>query len=355
MITNLQLLRAIAAYAVVIYHIGDQESAAWFRSLSHVGAAGVDIFFVLSGFIMVFTTARVQPTSTEFLLKRIARIVPTYWLVTLATFALLLLGLRPIGNHQADVGYLVSSLLFFPVERGAAGTIPLVAVGWTLNYEMFFYLLFAAVLALAKNRGVAYTVVGVLLALVSVNLVVETTNPSLRLATSPLLLEFAFGIVLARLWPGALRVSKLTLERVGVGLALAGGAALFVIGVLVPLPVITGSWRFGWFGIPAAAVVAGVVSLEAAGRAVSSRRWLFQGEASYALYLVHPLVLQVTRKVIAPLPLSGTAGLGLRIVVLLLACATASALFYLHVERPLTRLFSRRSTRVVKRVVETSG
>jgi len=357
LITNLQLLRALAAYAVVVYHIGDQEPAdlAWFRSLSHAGAAGVDLFFVLSGFIMVFTTRRAEPTATDFLRKRITRIVPTYWLVTLATFGLLLLGLRPIGNHGADVGYLVSSLLFIPVERGASGTIPLVAVGWTLNYEMFFYLVFAAALSLTKGRRLAYSIVGVLLAFVLVGLFVQTANPRLRLVTSPLLLEFSFGILLARLWEGALQLSKRTLERLGLGLVLVGGSALLGVGGGVPLPVVTGPWRFAWFGIPAAAVVAGALSLEAAGRKVSSKRWLFQGEASYALYLVHPLVLQVTRKLIANAPLAATAGLGVRLVILLVACATSAALFYRLVERPLTTLLTRRSTRVVERAVETSS
>ena len=106
------------------------------------GAAGVDIFFVVSGFIMVVTTMKRDMAPGEFLLHRIARIVPVYWVVTILLFAIVMYGFKPVGIMRMQPDWLAKSLLFIPFDRDGRVE-PIISVGWTLNYEMFFYLLFA--------------------------------------------------------------------------------------------------------------------------------------------------------------------------------------------------------------------
>lgn len=343
MIANLQALRAIAAFAVVFYHIGDYKPTElpWFSRVSQLGAAGVDVFFVLSGFIMVFTTRRESTTAADFLTKRIKRIVPTYWLVTLVTFGMLLAGLKPLGNHEADLGYLLASLLFIPVERGGAGALPLVAVGWTLNFEMFFYLVFALAMSFGGVARRAWLVALAIAGCVALGALLAPNNVALRAFTSPLMLEFVFGIGLARLWE---RLPELDPRAAGVlGVSLIGLAAMMLYGVLlyVDIEAMTGVLRCVWFGVPALSIVAGSLLLERAGRTVTNRTWLLQGDASYSLYLIHPLVLQIARKAVGRLPLDSSFGAGARALILVAACAVCGTLFYRFVERPLTNWLSR--------------
>ena len=162
---GIQALRAIAALLVVFGHAAHEAEAIAARvgvpaidpSFLYWGS-GVDIFFVISGFIMVHTSAELfgRPGAWRiFLGRRIARIVPLYWLLT----SLLLIGSLfvpqllnvPIGDWQ----HILASYLFIPSLRGGSEIRPVMALGWTLNFEMFFYLLFAGAMFLPLRRGMA--------------------------------------------------------------------------------------------------------------------------------------------------------------------------------------------------------
>lgn len=171
-IDSIQALRGIAAMAVVVGH-----SAIFTR-----GTFGVDIFFVVSGFIMMYVT---QSSAKHFLVKRLIRIVPLYWLVTAARFAL---SPSPIYSQPFNWTLFVESLLFFP-DFKFHNSQPIFNVGWTLNHEMAFYLLFTAACAVSiKNRGI----------IVSAFLIIWTTV--IRIFELPyfyptLPLEFILGIL----------------------------------------------------------------------------------------------------------------------------------------------------------------
>jgi exopolysaccharide production protein ExoZ len=125
---SIQILRAAAALGVLLDHAGRWLDVA---PIVDIGAAGVDLFFVISGFIMVYTSERLfgqTGAPQRFLARRIIRIVPLYWTLT-AFAALVLFGFGPNT---------LGSYLFIPTHRG-----PILTVGWTLNYEMMFYSLFA--------------------------------------------------------------------------------------------------------------------------------------------------------------------------------------------------------------------
>src|SRR5882672_247790 len=152
MLDSVQALRALAALCVVVYHV----------DFVGRGAFGVDIFFVISGFIICHVTAK---DHDGFLRKRLIRIVPLYWAGTLCLYCLGLVAPRLLQSEPTLSG-LVNSLLFIPYAKEGGRVYPILFLGWTLNYEMFFYALFAC--ALALNRRLApITVCAALVVLVA--------------------------------------------------------------------------------------------------------------------------------------------------------------------------------------------
>ena len=116
------------------------------------GGAGVDIFFVISGFIMVYTTMDREITPWSFMADRIARIVPAYWAATLGVFFLALVAPSLLQTSHMQWGELFKSLVFVPFRKANGLVQPVLFVGWTLNYEMFFYLMFAAGLLNSQQK-----------------------------------------------------------------------------------------------------------------------------------------------------------------------------------------------------------
>lgn len=339
MIYNLQILRALAAYAVFLTHFGHYAGPVLPRpDALAFGAAGVDVFFVLSGFIMFVSTAGRGETPGSFLLRRAIRVVPLYWLVTLALALIALAGLKPIGIVELRPDYVVQSLLFLPFSRGGYVE-PLNSVGWTLNYEMFFYAVFAALLLLEKLRtrmlalGLAFGAL-VLLGLAPV--------PGLYWAyyTKPIILEFVAGAGLGyaylRLGPlppdfpvrraaGAALVAAAAIVLGGQAMAVTLGAELEMTGFLRPLV----------WGSAAVLTVGALLVLERGGVVLQSRWLLSQGNASYAFYLVHNLMLHTSAKVAAILMPPGPWRVALIFILALSASIALGEWLYRGVERPL--------------------
>ena len=130
---SIELLRFLAATAVVFVHI----------PIVKFGNIGVDIFFAISGFVMMLST---ESSSKNFFLKRIIRVAPTYYIFTLGVFFSALIAPSVLNNTTADFSQLVQSFLFVPFDKNGVGHYPILFLGWTLNYEMYFYLLFALAL-----------------------------------------------------------------------------------------------------------------------------------------------------------------------------------------------------------------
>jgi peptidoglycan/LPS O-acetylase OafA/YrhL len=333
---HLQTLRAVAALMVAIHH-GQAEAAALAArlglSFSPSGLlpwmAGVDIFFVISGFVMVHASQDLfgQPGAARlFLARRVARIVPLYWAAT-TLFLLAMLAVPGLVN-TAGIGVvdIVSSYLFWPHARPDGAIQPVYSLGWTLNYEMFFYVLFALALALP-----AYRAVGVV-TLVLGGLVVAMATPwgqeapvALRFWGSPIVLEFAFGMVLA-------------LARQE-GIRFAGSFRVLLVVAAIATLALDGLWRAQtsldallYHGLPAAALVAAAtLGTQPPDRRVGPQEiWASRlGDASYALYLLHPFVLRAMREVVvrigALVPPALLPGAALPLLYLALALIAASA------------------------------
>jgi len=314
MLNNLQILRALAALNVVLFHIiGISRTYGQPTSLHLLdgwGGCGVDVFFVISGFVMVYTQARKHKSPFDFFKDRVLRVVPIYWLLTL-----LLLGIAwsmpsVFRSGPPTMEHIVSSLFF--VSGVVTHQMPILYVGWSLEYEMLFYTLFALGLMFGRNR-LAFLL------------------PIIALAISAMLgwsyamvMEFVFGMVVARVY----LAGKL---QIGLPLVIAGalmlGASIFWKPDLDRL--------FVW-GIPSILLVHGAVNMRQ-----STSRWLvYLGGASYSIYLVQvmtiPAFYKVSSRFLGAVPADVLALLALASTVAF-ACLT-----YQWVERPLAALFNKK-------------
>lgn len=320
---SIQYLRAVAALGVVFAHASLPRD--WLYSpVAHVvaGDAGVDIFFVISGFVM-YTAAREEPP-LEFLRRRIVRIVPLYYLATFLLVFRDMLSTRQWPTWEMT-DHLLKSLAFIP-HYGPGSQVhpwPYLVPGWTLNYEMFFYLVFAVGLWTGR---VTLTVLCTLLPLVVIGFLMPSDNALWITYTNSLLLEFMAGMMLARyraLLPGVVGWPLILLGLVGIGFsALSAG--------LVP--------RAVQLGIPALAVVTGAVALERAGKVRDLRLPRILGDASYSIYLFQALGIAIAAAVVRRLPLSGPVQFLAMVTASLVAAALVGILVHYLVERPITRV-----------------
>lgn len=190
LLNNIQCLRAIAAYMVVVYHarlltpIGDQVSFEF-------GNAGVDIFFFISGFIINHVGARTDVGApARFLLKRAIRIVPLYWLLTVLVGVAGQVAPSLAGaGGRPDVTRIAQSLFFVPYYDDTGEMHPVLFMGWTLNFEVFFYLLFAAALLIRHEMTRLIVLSATLVALVAAGVLLDPRGAAATTYTHPLLLD----------------------------------------------------------------------------------------------------------------------------------------------------------------------
>ena len=287
MLISVQALRALAAWTVVCHHFMqiffDFEARGpigqWFIDK---GAVGVDVFFVISGLVIFLATADKALTPWRFMLMRVARIAPAYWFYTLLMAFLAVAVPSLIPEVRFEPGHMLLSMLFIPAENPAGfGVYPLLDVGWTLNFEMLFYLLFACALLV---RG-AYRL-GVVAALLY--LVCYIVAPALDFAdgfySNDMVFEFLMGIGIGMLYRRGLCRAKAWLPLLGIVVALVA----IWHGANVP--------RALEWGVPSALLVISCVTLEPYFK--GSRLLKSLGDCSYSVYLIHVLVLCAGRWVV---------------------------------------------------------
>lgn len=282
-ITSIQLLRILAAVAVVIVHAEPTFKA---------GPSGVDVFFVISGFVIMVSSRDLFGAKggwRTFLKNRIIRVVPLYWVATGVTIALMI----SINGHGPSLEAIFSSLFFIPHCNpcGPVATVsylPVLSVGWTLNCEMFFYAIFAAAVALPMRMAS----VAILITLCGLVFFVPASEsfPALPIYwSSPMLLEFAFGIVIAWVY-----LSGFRLPIAACTFAIITGLAMIYFNRE------TGNspdifHRLLIWGLPAAAIIAGAALTNwPSFGAIATKITRYLGAASYAVYLSHPIVIMLT-------------------------------------------------------------
>lgn len=342
-VESIQALRAVAAAMVVIYHIVHMEQvygggASVLGGPANFGFAGVDIFFVISGFIMAAVTAGRFGDAAgawKFLCRRAIRIFPLYWLCTAVVVAALLVRPALLDPDLAEKS-VMASLLLLPQEGG-----PLLVVGWTLTYELFFYTVTALALACSSNSRVPLLVLGWAVVLLVLQML-PTHNPSSNLLTSPLAFEFMAGALSGLYW------RKLP-ARHALLTVMGAGAWMVAAGVLLVDHAHYGqadAVRVVAFGLPAAFLVAGLARLEIDGRIRPPRFAVSLGDASYSLYLTHLFVLSLSGRIWSTAGATGTLlGNAVFVVSTFCVCCGVALLVYRFAERPLIALGNHALTR----------
>ncbi len=326
---GIQGLRALAAVAVAFLHVADEAGGlagtpghAPYRIVDALPLeAGVDLFFVISGFVMVWScwASFGQPGAVgRFVARRLLRIVPLYWLLTAATVLVALAVPGVVSDGLRDGwDYVAASFAFMPWRRADGFVQPVLRLGWTLEYEMLFYAVVACTLPLRRPAALAV----ILLALAALAAAGKALAPAavpLAFWTDPVVLEFALGAIVAIAarrgqragWPGAAMLAAALL------LAAVPGTDARVVTRGIPAALLL-FCALSWRGLPS---------------------WLLLlGDASYALYLVHPFPMRALRVAFARWALPAAASVPLYLLVTMATCVALAVALHLVVEQPILR------------------
>jgi len=349
-IEAIQALRGVAALAVVAIHAtaierkysgGDLLLPEWFR----FGASGVDLFFVISGFVMVTVTrgrfGRINEV-LRFLWGRVTRIYPTYWFYFFITLAVLLWQPSWVNTSLPQQASLWASFLLLPTN-----TLPLVMVAWSLINELWFYFVFAILLFFPEKALLPSLCVWAAAILV-VTLFVDTSafTPTALIIVNPFTLEFIIGSLVAlivraeyaRKLPAGLCWGMLIVVAVSLILAHAAGA---LEGSALKRALAMG----GLYG----ALLASCVVLEARRSLRIPTFMRLNGDMSYTVYLSHVLVLSVIGKIwFAIGPVSGLWDNAVACAVMFAAVVVYGGIAYRLIERPMVDLSHRLRARLIR-------
>jgi peptidoglycan/LPS O-acetylase OafA/YrhL len=345
---SLQGCRAIAALAVLLYHLARALAADQYYGRIELfpplafGHAGVEFFFVLSGFIILsahWNDVGQPGQLPSYLRKRFVRIYPSYWVIFFAVFLAATLSSTLYDKVPHDTAVLIRAFLLIPQSEWTTGAIgsPVLAVAWTLEYEVFFYLIFAA-LIIGKRTALLCASVITIIYCSKYTALAPVTLPGLWLAQDWMVL-FALGMIVAAVH----RSSKIAMKRPQWWVAL--GVVLFTLIAAFEIAGNSLARQSILYGIASGVIILGLVRTEDAGCALLGHHCFQQaGDASYVLYLIHfPVISFVLKSFIhvgiAELNLSTALIVCVFITVI---CVTASILFHTKIEVPILALLRQR-------------
>lgn len=340
-IASIQALRAIAALMVAFGHL--QREVLLMPAASQHGFTpfalgltgfGVDLFFVISGFVMVYASGPLfaQPDGGRiFLARRASRIVPLYWGATTLFLLLMAVASSSVQATAPNAIEILKSYLFIPyLHPGDEIMQPVYKLGWTLNYEMFFYVVFAAAI-MAPRRAAVGAVLIFFSCLVALGAWLKPTPGPLAFWTDPIILEFAMGALIGALYSEGKRLSPLA------------GRALILLGVcgVVTAEIFSsddhGPLRLYW-ALPAVAIIAGAAFIERPQtNSPATRVMIALGDASYAIYLLHPFVMRGLRMIWDRTGAGAASHPAIYILVGLALIIIMSLIVYRLFEKPMTK------------------
>lgn len=338
----IQLLRAIASLLVVLMHITvnyqEKTGHEFLLNIFNFGGSGVDIFFVLSGFIITWSNRQylAKPANTgKFLRRRFVRIFPIYWLI-ITTLLILQLALPTFYNtsYNTNSSPLLQTYLLLPDH------VMLNGVSWSLTNELFFYLLFTLALIIPNKKFSLFLMTGYFLLLLVVAFAIPqltTGNPYKEMLFFPMNIEFFLGILIVLIVDRVPFIRAKALLVAGIVLFVAG-ALLDNAGIRITGDAISGALnRVLLFGVPSFLVILSVVKLELNRTVKMHGLFLQLGDASYSIYLFHLPVVAAFFKMSSIYEITDPLTLLLMSCMLIVIICVAGIFIFNKIEKPLIR------------------
>lgn len=323
---NIQALRAYAAIIVVLYHATAMAADYGFSygdfkwltfDIERWGAFGVDIFFVISGYIMFMINAKRQQTPLEFITNRVKRIVPIYWILTLLIAFMFLMAPSSFKSLNLSSEHILSSLFF--ISKYFNYDFPSLYVGWTLEYEMFFYLVFGLIL-LFKNTKQIYQIL--LLTLVfSLSIAFDLSKT--------IIFEFIFGGLVFLLF-----------NRYNITNRFGNNNAWWIVAIVASIFVgvvdSNEEIRYLVWGVPASLIFISLILVKEINLKLPQKL----GDASYSIYLIQVFTLPLSCKILSKIApdLNGF----ITYISISLFTIAIGYIFYVVIERNINALFKKR-------------
>lgn len=334
-----QYLRAIAALLVVYFHTKIYDPQFIWRFDRSFGYGGVDIFFAVSGFIMTLNNYERRQSPGRFMISRMLRIYPPYWVATTISVVLFFLAPFAFIKDEIDLPYIVYSYALLPLNNPAAtsGGVPFLKIAWTLVFEMYFYVIFACSLAFPRAIARLSLQAAFILAMIAYGAFQHPSGAPMSFFTSPMALEFLLGCVVGML----VGANACDWSRSIFVVGLVAFTFLFLIGGGHG----DGALRVIHLGVPAMGCLLCTALLELHhGAEWKSSTMLLIGDASYSIYLFHPFVLTAVRLASKTLNIGTTSSAGgaIGVSVCVLACGLVGVLAHVWIEKPLL-ILSRRA------------
>lgn len=340
----IQVLRGIASLLVVLLHCTVNSSETLHQNFLvnffSFGGSGVDIFFVLSGFIITYTNFRFIGKADHFsffIKRRIIRIYPTYWII-ISIFLLLQVFLPSFykTHFSFAIKNIFSTYLLLP------GHVMVNGVSWTLSYELFFYFLFSLSFFIPQKKWslcLAMLYAAVIIALPITDYNFENGNSWLTLVTYPMNVEFFMGVLAAVIIP---KISS----KIAMPLIITGSGIFLMNAIFSNLDYVLVNNSFNrviFFGIPSFLIITGLVKYELGNKIKVHTVFLLLGEASYSIYLIHLPIVAASFKILSKCNVSNNILIHFLILLIVFIICYASILFYKFIEKPIiARLHSLR-------------
>jgi exopolysaccharide production protein ExoZ len=331
-IDSMQAMRGFAAACVMVFHgtqiIQRETGYTYLHNIFMAGFLGVDIFFVLSGFIIFYTSKPESFDVATFLKRRFVRVYPIYWLVTIGLIGMYLISPSPGQNYKSNFSVIFNSFTLFPQEHYVLG------VAWTLTYEIIFYLVFALTCLISiKCFYYTFSVWGVVI-LLTYFLNIHSSVFALNALINPIILNFSFGCILAYLYKKHSAFSYWKWAAAAGMLLLAGTWLLYYVVVSADKTAFTSLIsRVYLFGIPSAIMIFGLLYF----KGWVPKLLVTVGDASYSLYLIHGTVLSMLFKLIAKIHGAGLISNFFGSTLLFAVTVAISIVVYKYIESPLLR------------------
>jgi len=322
MYNGIQVLRFFAAFVVLIYHsfrtFNPGELYGFTKIATNNFSFGVDIFFVISGFVIYISFHKRPKKPFHFLIDRVIRIAPLYWVFTFIVAFMTLADPSITPSTGFEIHNFANSLFFIPSPNPAGGVMPILPVGWTLNYEVVFYSVFIA--CTIVNRKLIILNTSIILGFFCL---VSHVGYAYEFYSLPNMLEFSLGMIL-----GFLTLNTRILAYNGEKWPL-----LIIIPVICFMCSPLELNNFIIYGIPSFIMIAILIKVEKGIRI--PKRISALGDYSYSLYLCHKPVLYFM------VYLTHTYALDINILILIsiISSIILSILTYNYIDKPLRIAF----------------